>query len=687
MNLSSLNRKHSRTERKKLAFRIGAIILAILMVGGTVWSAFYIFFVNAYAADIDAYAFDSTTADIPYVSVGIVYAEDSPVYYPVRSPSGFVVGTVHANNEHRAFTPLFTLSQTTLTPAIHANVAKNNGAYSVTNEYYQTKIGAYHIQLNSEFPDEVILQMLPEIDRLAVSVGHYAFPAYINGRLCIRVGDFAAQNQTENVLNQIGAIFNGFTPEIVPPSATATALIDPANDHIAFVYDSGEDYYMGLAAIQTGGEEPNYLQTPANNLYEGVFAVRRYTTETLDGISVFNLLDLESYVEGVLPYEISSSWPKEALRAFAIAIRSYALANWGTHDKAYGFDMCTHHCQSYRGRNKVTDSIIEAVSTSAGEVLSYDGKVVASYYSSTNGGESISLNAAWGGADSPYIVMQKNPWERYTEHSNGSWVVEVSPSELAAYLRGKGYTDLTQNIAAITINSYAGEGSGYIKSLTFTDTAGHSVTVTNTDKVRSTLSKYVKSANFVIGQGSLQYPVNEVQSITVTDRLGNAILAPKDEDGYNPADHVTQTQQNLLGTQIFTAAGTLTTATDTIPLVFTAEGLKAAGVSAHILTGVDYASGSQNYTAFSAPDPVTGLITAETAHNGTLITTILKPVVKSYTAAASGNFIFAGKGWGHGVGLSQYGIHDLAKAGALAETILEVYFPGTVIVDRSAVGY
>ncbi|MBR6709397.1 MAG: SpoIID/LytB domain-containing protein [Clostridia bacterium] len=685
--MSSLKSKRNRAERQKFVFRILAIIMAILMVGGTLYSAFYIFFVDLHAADFDAYALDSDASSIPYVTVGIIYADDSPVYYPLRSPSGFVVGTVHSNRDHRSFTPLFTLPQTTLTPALNANVAKNNDAYSVTDEYYKTKIGAYHIQLNSEMDNDTILKILPDIDGLAKSVGHYAFPAYINGKLCIRVGDFAAYEQTQNTLNQISAIFNGFQIEIVAPSATATSLIDPANDHIAFEYDSGEDYYMGLAAIQTGGEEQNYLQTPSNNLYEGVFAVSRYTTDSIDGITIFNILDLEAYTEGVLPYEISSSWPKEALRAFAITIRSFALANWGAHDKAYGFDMCTHHCQSYRGRNKVTASIIEAVASSAGEILSYDGKVVSSFYSSTDGGESVSLNAAWGGPDSGYIVMQKTPWERYSEHHNGSWVTEVSPAELAAHLREMGYTDLTQNIANITVNSYAGEDSGYVKSLTFTDAAGHSVTVTNTDKVRSALYKYLNSANFVIGRGSLSYSLHEVQSIKVTDRLGNEIIAPKDKDGYNPADHVTQEAQSLLGVPIFTAAGVLTTASDSIPLVFTADGLAPAGISAHLLTGTDYALMTQNYTVFSDPDPSTGLITAQTAHGSTLITTVLKPITKSYTASSPNNFIFAGKGWGHGVGLSQYGIYDLSKAGALAETMLEIYFPGSEIVDRASLGY
>ena len=87
------------------------------------------------------------------------------------------------------------------------------------------------------------------------------------------------------------------------------------------------------------------------------------------------------------------------------------------------------------------------------------------------------------------------------------------------------------------------------------------------------------------------------------------------------------------------------------------------------------------YTVFSDPDPLTGLVTAQTVYGNTVVTTVLKPVVKTYTASSPNNFIFAGKGWGHGVGLSQYGTYDLAKAGAKAEFILELYYPKAKIVD------
>lgn len=686
--MSNLKTKRSRGERKKLFFRIGAIILAILMVGGSVYSAFAIFFMDAYAVDpgLSNYAFNGEISNIPFVSVGIIYGNESPTAYPLKSASGFVIGSVRSNTKERAFTPLFTLSQTTLTPSIDANLAKAaDGSFSPTNEYFQTKIGAYHIQLSANVSFDQLLAAVPQIDAAVRAAGYYAFPAYINGVLYIRVGDFAAYEQTVTALSRIQYLFSGFGVEIVEPSPTTVSLIDPATDHVAFEYDCGEDNYMGLTPIQNDMSSLTYIQTPAGNTYEGVFAVSRYRTDSVNGITVFNLVNLEGYVEAILPYEVVDSWPTEALRTNAIAIRSYALANWGQHDKAYGFDMCTHHCMSYRGRKKVTDAIVDAVRTSAGEVLSYNGQVVNCFFSSSNGGESISPNTAWGGtAPINDIGAAKTPWERYTKHSNALWVKEISPAALAAQLRAKGYTTLTGDIASVQTLEYAGIASGYVTALEIVDVYGHSVTIKTTAKVQTALN--VNSANFVIGRGMLQYVIDEVQDITVTERTG-ANYTPVASGNYKASDYFTADPYSLSGASVFTGSGTVQLSPDQPLNVMSATGVYNIGSDAHLMTGISSLDNNSSTTTIHPLDPNTGLVTVETVHNSTLITTTLKPIYKTYTAAASGNFIFAGKGWGHGVGLSQYGTCDLAKAGAKAETILELYYPGTRIVDRAKVGW
>lgn len=656
------------------------------MLGGTLYSAFALFSINSSAA-FDEYAIHSSSSPNTYLTVGIVYGSDSPTAYPIRSTSGFVVGSVYADKEQRIFSPLFSLPQTTLTPAVDANVSKSLGEYQVTTEFFQTKIGAYHIQLTAAgLPTEAILEMISPLNQRLAAIGQYAFPAYINGMMSIRVGDFAAYEQTLSSLSQIQPYLTGFKVDIVSPSATGISLIDPSTDHVVFEFDCGENYYLGLTPIQTGGTEPNYLQTPANNLYKGVFAAARYTTDTLDGVSVFNMVELEDYVEGVLPYEVSTGWPMEALRTFAIAARSFALAFIGHHYKAYGFDLCsTNHCQAYRGQLNVTESVTQAVASTAGEVLSYNGKVVRCFYSSSNGGESIPQNVAWGGSSSAYTVAQKTPWERYSEHNNALWVKEVPPSVLASNIAAnirKNYkysTAIQGDIASIQIKEYAADGSNYIKNILITDVYGNTESLNTSEKIQLALG--LNSANFIIGRGSLSYTYHEVQSITVSDRIAGSVTAPSQTGEYAITDYITAETHNILGTPAFTGEGIVNLPTAQMLPAFTGNGLHMLDGKAKLLIGIPSEQIGESYTVFSSPDPNTGLITAQTVHNNTVITTVLKPVTKTYTASSPNNFIFAGKGFGHGVGLSQYGTYDLVKAGAKAETILELYYPKVKIVD------
>lgn len=684
------NRKHkrSRGEVKKLVFRIGAIVLALLMVGGTVYSAFAMLFMDVFAADVlDDYSFDMAASGIPYVSVGIVYADDSPTAYPIRSETGFVVGSVRSNKEERSFTPFFTLPQTTLTPAIDTNVAKAaDGSFSPTNEYYQTKIGAYHIQLSANTTFEQMLAMVPQINAAVAAVGMYAFPAYINGVLYIRVGDFAAYEQTVTNLAVVQHLFVGFGVEIVAPSETAVMLIDPATDHVAFEYDCGEDYYMGLTPIQPDPTKMATLMTASGNTYEGVFAAGRYHYKNTNGITVFNLLNIESYVEGLLPYEINASWPEEAIRAHAIASRSYALALWGQHDRAYGFDMCTHHCMAYRGTKNVTSEIVNAVRSTAGEVLSYDGQVVQCFFSSSNGGESVSANTAWGGSNPINdIGASRNPWERYTDksHANALWVKEYTPEALGNKLRASGY-GVVGSVAAVEILEYAGDASSYVRAIRVIDSRGVAITIENTANVFVALG--LNSANFVMGRGTLQYMIEEVQDITVTQRTAGS-YTPIATGSYDPTDYFSAEAYPLSGATVMTGAGNVLLSDGQVMPVMTGEGTALTSTNAHLLTGTPELDSGRSVTVINPLDPMTGLYTAVTTHRATQIVTTIKPVFKTYTAAASGNFIFAGKGWGHGVGLSQWGAYDLAKAGAKAETILELYYPESTIVDRKTIGW
>ncbi|HEY8343934.1 MAG TPA: SpoIID/LytB domain-containing protein [Bacillota bacterium] len=120
------------------------------------------------------------------------------------------------------------------------------------------------------------------------------------------------------------------------------------------------------------------------------------------GITVINRLSLEEYLYSVLPAEMPASWPQEALRAQAIAARSYVLANMGSFAQR-GFDvMGSVLSAAYKGAKNETQKTNWAVDTTRGQVMTYNGKVISAFFSANSGGYTESQKSVWG-SDNPYL--------------------------------------------------------------------------------------------------------------------------------------------------------------------------------------------------------------------------------------------------------------------------------------------
>jgi SpoIID/LytB domain protein len=122
-----------------------------------------------------------------------------------------------------------------------------------------------------------------------------------------------------------------------------------------------------------------------------------------EGLTVVNVVDVEPYLYGVVSSEMSPNYPLEALKAQAVAARSYAVKNVGKL-AAQGFDMDdTAANQVYGGFLSEDPRTTTAVDETRGMVLTYDGKIIDAVYSSTCGGYTESAEEAWGRAV-PYLV-------------------------------------------------------------------------------------------------------------------------------------------------------------------------------------------------------------------------------------------------------------------------------------------
>ena len=149
-----------------------------------------------------------------------------------------------------------------------------------------------------------------------------------------------------------------------------------------------------------------------------------------------NRVRLESYLRGVVPHEVSWTWPREALRAQACAARAYALGSLQP-DKSWDV-YCDVRDQAYAGVGIEQPSTNAAVRDTAGVCPSYGGKPILATYFSSSGGHTENIELAWPGASAiPYLKGVPDPYDTYaTLHDWGP--LRRTPSQIGGPLGAAG---------------------------------------------------------------------------------------------------------------------------------------------------------------------------------------------------------------------------------------------------------
>ena len=159
-------------------------------------------------------------------------------------------------------------------------------------------------------------------------------------------------------------------------------------------------------------------------------AAYRGTFERLDDGRIVNVLDLEAYLCSVVPQEMPSSWPAEALEAQSICARTYVLQR---SDPRRAYDLVPSEVdQVYRGIATETPAGIAAVGATRGRVLAFGGGFAQIAYSSCCGGHTESSSDAWGSTEIPYLQGVVCTW--CSASSNYRWTASLVLEEIASRL-------------------------------------------------------------------------------------------------------------------------------------------------------------------------------------------------------------------------------------------------------------
>jgi stage II sporulation protein D len=233
------------------------------------------------------------------------------------------------------------------------------------------------------------------------------------------------------------------------------------------------------SSIAITPKDPNGVVWIGDRWYRGRTIIRPSSS----GLTAINHVDLEHYLYSVLGGEMNGNWPQEALKAQAVAARSYALFR-RNRDGNSSFDLCdTARCQVYRGVQDESTGTQTAVNGTAGQVLTYNGTIIEALFHSSSGGHTENVEDVWS-TRVPYLRAVQDYDQAAPVYS---WTKNISSTELGNIV-GLG------PIKAVTTVGNPTAGRSY-RQLKFTSTSGTIKTVT-TENLRDTLN--LRSAKFTI---------------------------------------------------------------------------------------------------------------------------------------------------------------------------------------------
>ena len=151
---------------------------------------------------------------------------------------------------------------------------------------------------------------------------------------------------------------------------------------------------------------------------------------------VINELDIEDYLKGVVASEVPNDWEFEALKAQAVAARTYALYQKRAMAGRPYHILATVSSQVYNGSNGERAHAVRAVRETKGIVIAYQGKVIPAFYHSSCGGHTENASELWG-IDMPYLKGVDCECQEIVKQ--GLWEKRISASAVTKALRRMGY--------------------------------------------------------------------------------------------------------------------------------------------------------------------------------------------------------------------------------------------------------
>ena len=510
------------------------------------------------------------------IRIGLYYLKTAVNSVELSSNTGLDIGCVIND------TYISLLKDETLKTII---AKKDNYNFDVANSY------AYHIQVGSTYTN---LYNAQNLVTAFVKAGYNAYPSY-DGNFRVWIGAYSGSDYANNDISKLKKGYPGYTYSVINPNAKNIQVISDNKIKLMFACNTGNFQVNPIPSVGS----PNVCGINGVNYRGGIRIIR----QTNSDMTIINVINLEQYLYSVVGTEMSSGWPIEALKAQAVAARTYAvklLIN-GSNCTQYGYDMNnTAEFQAYKGYSKEGPSCIQAVDGTKGLVAYYDGVLISANYFSSSGGYTENSENVWV-SEVPYL---RSVEDKYLppDTTNKEWKKTATPQEIKTYLLSKG-VDIG-DITDVRVDSYSKAGNAL--NLKIVGTKG--VQEYKKDNIRVFMRGFNGGGDFLLSQNfTITKPGSGSGLSVINGKLSKQIIA---------------LQKIRLRTKSKTTSSVA----------------------------------SQVYIKST---------------NSTRVYTESNSSTNAY--------VFNGRGWGHGVGMSQWGAKGMANAGFTYEQILKHYYTGIEI--------
>lgn len=449
-----------------------------------------IFIITMFSASNIPYTYAAAN---PNVKIGLYFASTAKSQIDISSNKGGVAFTAFDSVGNKEYEVYNSNQQEVIT-------VRKDGFFTISGtNYTEVKEGAsnvnsgpYHIQIEKKYSTYK--------DALSVALdytkkGVASYPVYTDSDWEVWTGFYASKADGEKAIAQIKTKLG----------VSSLTVIDKSNTRIYGVNSTGEVKFMFASAKcllrgkSLSNENPNPINIGSSkqNSFRGQVEFLRKTDSDM---TIINVLPMEEYIYGVVPNEIQASSNIEAIKAQAIAARTFAYKTINKH-AAYGFNLCTTtDCHVYKGYSSENPNSNKAVDDTKDMVVTYNGGLAETLYFSSSGGRTESAVNVWGN-DFPYLRSVEDKYESGNSY-HYNWTVSYTVEEISQKLKNYGVGTVTS--IEITKTSDAGRAT--------------EVVIKGTSKPEGVVIKNDRCRTF-LGLDSQWYTINGAGGNTANDKF------------------------------------------------------------------------------------------------------------------------------------------------------------------------